>query len=123
LTSERPWITVNRMVKSQTLDQTFSALSDPTRRAMLERLSLGPATISELAAPARMSLPGVLKHVRILEEADLVVSEKRGRSRECRLGSARLDDATRWIEWYRGRWDRRLDGLEAYIEKRKGGSR
>jgi DNA-binding transcriptional ArsR family regulator len=123
LTSERPWITVNRMVKSQTLDQTFSALSDPTRRAMLERLSLGPATISELAARARMSLPGVLKHVRILEEADLVVSEKRGRSRECRLGSARLDDATRWIEWYRGRWDRRLDGLEAYIEKRKGGSR
>jgi DNA-binding transcriptional ArsR family regulator len=123
LTSERAGITVNRMVKSQTLDRTFSALSDPTRRAMLERLSLGPATISELAAPARMSLPGVLKHVRILEEADLVVSEKRGRSRECRLGSARLDDATRWIEWYRGRWDRRLDGLEAYIGKRKGGSR
>lgn len=123
MTSQRPVITVNRMVKSQTLDRTFSALSDPTRRAMLERLSLGPATISELAAPARMSLPGVLKHVRILEEADLVVSEKRGRSRECRLGSARLDDATRWIEWYRGRWDRRLDGLEAYIEKRKGGSR
>jgi DNA-binding transcriptional ArsR family regulator len=111
------------MVKSQALDRTFSALSDPTRRAMLERLSLGPATISELAAPARMSLPGVLKHVRILEEADLVVSEKRGRSRECRLGSARLDDATRWIEWYRGRWDRRLDGLEAYIQKGKGGSR
>lgn len=123
MTSQRPVITVNRMVKSQTLDRTFSALSDPTRRAMLERLSLGPATISELAAPARMSLPGVLKHVRILEEADLVVSEKRGRSRECRLGSARLDDATRWIEWYRGQWDRRLDGLEAYIEKRKGGSR
>jgi DNA-binding transcriptional ArsR family regulator len=123
LTPQRAGITVNRMVKSQTLDRTFSALSDPTRRAMLERLSLGPATISELAAPARMSLPGVLKHVRILEEADLVVSEKRGRSRECRLGSARLDDATRWIEWYRGRWDRRLDGLEAYIEKRKGGSR
>lgn len=114
---------MNRMVKSRTLDRTFSALSDPTRRAMLERLSLGPATISELAAPARMSLPGVLKHVRILEEAELVVSEKRGRSRECRLGSARLDDATRWIDWYRGRWDRRLDGLEAYIEKHKEGSR
>lgn len=114
---------MNRMVKSRTLDRTFSALSDPTRRAMLERLSLGPATISELAAPARMSLPGVLKHVRILEEAELVVSEKRGRSRECRLGSARLDDATRWIEWYRGQWDRRLDGLEAYIEKHKEGSR
>ena len=111
------------MVQSQVLDRTFSALSDPTRRDILEHLTRGPASITELARPLDISLPGVLKHVRILEEADLVVSEKRGRSRECRLGSARLDDATRWIEWYRGRWDRRLDGLEAYIEKRQGGSR
>ena len=123
LTSQLLRITVNRMVKSQMLDRTFSALSDPTRRSMLERLSLGPATISELAAPAGMSLPGVMKHVRILEEVDLVVSEKRGRRRECRLGSARLDDVTRWIDSYRRQWDRRLDGLEAYIEKHKGGSR
>jgi DNA-binding transcriptional ArsR family regulator len=105
------------------LDRTFSALSDPTRRAMLERLALGAATVSELATPAGISLPGTLKHVRILEEAKLVTSEKKGRTRECRLGPARLDDATQWIEWYRGRWDRRLDRLEAYIEKRKGGSR
>ena len=111
------------MVNSQTLDRTFSALSDPTRRAMLERLSLGPATVSELAAPTRISLPGALKHVRILEEADLVTSEKRGRTRECRLGPAQLDDATAWIERYRSRWERRLDRLEAVIEKRKGGSR
>lgn len=111
------------MVKSATLDRTFSALSDPTRRAMLERLSLGPATVSELASPAGISLPGTLKHVRILEEANLVTSERKGRTRECRLGPAQLDDVTRWIDWYRGRWERRLDGLEAYIEKRKGGSR
>ncbi|HEU4356680.1 MAG TPA: metalloregulator ArsR/SmtB family transcription factor [Actinomycetota bacterium] len=111
------------MVNSQTLDRTFSALSDPTRRAMLERLSFGPATVSELAAPARISLPGALKHVRILEEADLVTSEKRGRTRECRLGPAQLEDATAWIERYRSRWERRLDRLEAVIEKRKGGSR
>jgi DNA-binding transcriptional ArsR family regulator len=111
------------MVNSQTLDRTFSALSDPTRRAMLERLSLGPATVSELAAPARISLPGALKHVRILEEADLVTSEKRGRTRECRLGPAQLEDATAWIERYRSRWERRLDRLEAVIDKRKGGSR
>lgn len=111
------------MVNSQTLDRTFSALSDPTRRAMLERLSIGPATVSELAAPARISLPGALKHVRILEEADLVISEKRGRTRECRLGPAQLEDATAWIERYRSRWDRRLDRLEAVIDKRKGGSR
>jgi DNA-binding transcriptional ArsR family regulator len=114
---------LNRMVNSQTLNRTFSALSDPTRRAMLEQLSLGPATVSELAAPARISLPGALKHVRILEEADLVASEKRGRTRECRLGPAQLEDATAWIERYRSRWDRRPDRLEAVIDKRKGGSR
>lgn len=111
------------MVNSQTLDRTFSALSDPTRRAMLERLSLGPATVSELAAPARISLPGALKHVRILEEADLVTSEKRGRTRECRLGPAQLEDVTAWLERYRSRWERRLDRLEAVIDKRKEGSR
>jgi len=111
------------MVNSQPLDRTFSALSDPTRRAMLDRLSLGPATVSELAAPAGISLPGALKHVRILEEADLVTSEKRGRTRECRLGPAQLEDATAWIERYRSRWERRLDRLEAVIDKRKGGSR
>jgi DNA-binding transcriptional ArsR family regulator len=111
------------MVNSQILDRTFSALSDPTRRAMLERLSLGPATVSELAEPTRISLPGALKHVRILEEADLVTSEKRGRTRECRLGPAQLEDATAWIERYRSRWERRLDRLELVIEKRKGGSR
>ena len=114
---------MNRMVQFSTLDRTFSALSDPTRRAMLERLSLGPATASELAARARISLPGALKHVRILEEADLVTSEKRGRTRECRLGPAHLEDATAWIERHRSRWERRLDRLEAVIDKRKGGSR
>jgi DNA-binding transcriptional ArsR family regulator len=111
------------VVNSQTLDRTFSALSDPTRRAMLERLSLGPATVSELAAPARISLPGALKHVRILEEADLVTSEKRGRTRECRLGPAQLEDATAWLDRHRSRWERRLDRLEAVIDKRKEGSR
>jgi DNA-binding transcriptional ArsR family regulator len=111
------------MVKSATLDRTFAALSDPTRRAMLERLARGPATVSELAASAGISLPGTLKHVRILQEAKLVTSEKKGRTRECRLGPEQLEDVTRWIERYRGSWDRRLDRLEAYIEKRKGASR
>src|SRR4029077_16720578 len=110
------------MVNSQTLDRTFSALSDPTRRAMLERLSLGPPTVSELAAPARISLPGALKHVRILEEADLVTSEKRGRTRECRLGPAQLEDATAWIERYRSRWERRLDPLRWGHEEKKRGA-
>jgi DNA-binding transcriptional ArsR family regulator len=111
------------MVKSAPLDRTFSALSDPTRRAMLERLALGPATVSELAKPAGISLPGTLKHVRILEDANLVTSERKGRIRECRLGPAELDDVSRWIEWYRDQWGRRLDRLEAYLGKRKGGDR
>jgi DNA-binding transcriptional ArsR family regulator len=108
------------MVKSQTLDRTFSALSDGTRREILERLQLGPASISELARPTGISLPGVLKHVRILEEANLVTTEKRGRTRECRLGPDRMEDATMWIAQYRERWERQLDRLEAIIEKRKG---
>jgi DNA-binding transcriptional ArsR family regulator len=111
------------MVKSQTLDRTFSALSDPRRRDILERLSRGPASISELAHPFGISLPGVMKHVRILEEANLVTTEKNGRTRECRLGPAQLDDATKWIEKYRQEWERRLDRLETIIERRKGATR
>jgi DNA-binding transcriptional ArsR family regulator len=110
------------MVKSR-VDRTFAALSDPTRRDILERLSRGPASISELARPYGMSLPGVMKHVRILEAADLVRSEKKGRTRECRLGPARLTEATRWIEWYRTQWERRLDRLQRYIETEKGAAR
>lgn len=102
------------------LDRTFSALSDGTRRDILERLQLGPASISELARPAGISLPGVLKHVRILEEANLVTTEKRGRTRECRLGPERMEDVTAWIERQRAHWERRLDRLEAVLENEKG---
>jgi DNA-binding transcriptional ArsR family regulator len=108
------------MVKSQLLDRTFSALSDATRRDILERLQVGPASITELARPVGISLPGVLKHVRVLEEANLVTTEKRGRTRECRLGPERMDDATEWIERHRRHWERRLDRLEALIERKKG---
>jgi DNA-binding transcriptional ArsR family regulator len=108
------------MVKSHTLDRTFSALSDGTRRDILERLRLGPASISELARPTGISLPGVLKHVRILEEANLVTTEKRGRTRECRLGPERMEDVTAWIERQREHWERRLDRLEAVLEREKG---
>ena len=112
---------LNLMVQYQgTLDRTFSALSDPTRRDILERLGRGPATIGELAEPFGMSLTGLGKHVRVLEEARLVTTEKVGRVRECRLGPGRLEDATEWIESHRRRWERRLDRLEGYIEKKKG---
>ena len=96
------------------------ALSDPTRRDILDRLAQGPATISELAYPFDMSLPGLMKHVRILEQAHLVITEKHGRTRQCRLGTEQLDDAAPWIETYRRRWERRLDRLEGYLERRKG---
>ncbi len=108
------------MVKSQTLDRTFSALSDPTRRDILERLTMGPASASELARPIGISLQGVLKHIRILDEANLVTTEKSGRTRECRLGPEQMEDVTRWIERYRQQWDRQLDRLEAIIERNKG---
>jgi DNA-binding transcriptional ArsR family regulator len=108
---------VNRSVQySQTLDRTFFALSDPTRRGILERLARGPATIGELADPFGLTLNGLKKHVGILEAVDLVVTEKVGRSRECRLGPARLDEATGWIEEYRRVWERRLDRFSAYVE-------
>ena len=108
------------MVQSQVLDRTFSALSDPTRRDILERLTLGPASASDLARPTGMSLTGVLKHIRILEEANLVTSEKSGRTRECRRGPEQMQDAIRWMERYREQWDLQLDQLEVIIERRKG---
>ena len=109
------------MVQSQTLDRTFSALADPTRRDILERLSLGPASVSELARPYGISLPGVLKHVRVLEEAKLVSTEKHGRTRECRLGPETMDEVSSWMEANRRRWERRLDRLETIIERRQKG--
>lgn len=106
-----------------TLDRTFSALSDPTRRDILERLAGGPATVSELAEPFDITLPGLLKHVRILEQAQLVTTEKQGRTRQCRLGTEHLDDAAQWIQTWRCRWDGRLDRLEDYLARSKGGPR
>jgi DNA-binding transcriptional ArsR family regulator len=111
------------MVNYSPLDHTFSALSDPTRRDILERLARGPATLSELAHPFDITLPGLMKHVRVLEEARLVVTEKKGRTRECRLGSERLDDAARWIETYRYRWEDRLDRLGGYLARKQEGAR
>ncbi|MFD6753649.1 ArsR/SmtB family transcription factor [Micromonospora gifhornensis] len=102
------------------LDRIFSALADPTRRQVLVRLGAAPATISDLAEPFAISLTGMKKHVRVLEEAGLVVTEKVGRARRCRLGTERLDDAMAWITFYQRLWERRLDGLDAYFTLRKG---
>lgn len=99
-----------------TLDRTFSALSDPTRRDILERLGRGSATISDLAGPTGMSLTGLKKHVRVLEQAELVTTEKRGRARYCYLGPKRLDDVSRWIENYRRFWDASYERLDQYLQ-------
>jgi DNA-binding transcriptional ArsR family regulator len=115
-----PRVIVHRSVQHNgTLDRTFFALSDPTRRSILERLACGPATIGELAEPFGLTLNGVKKHVGILETVDLVITEKVGRARECRLGPAQLEDATSWIDGYRREWQRRLDRFGAYVEERR----
>jgi DNA-binding transcriptional ArsR family regulator len=106
-----------------TLDRTFFALSDPTRRRILELLGHGPATITELAEPFGLTLNGVKKHVAVLEEAELVITEKVGRARECRLGPAELAEAAQWIAQYQRAWEGRLDRFGDYVERRGGGRR
>lgn len=108
------------MVQSSQIDRTFAALADPTRRGVLERLGQGSATITELAEPFGITLTGMKKHVRILEEAELVTTVKVGRSRLCNLGPRRLDDARSWIETYREMLETRLDRLGELLERTKG---
>jgi DNA-binding transcriptional ArsR family regulator len=93
------------------LDLVFQALSDPTRRAIVERLGRGPASVSQLAQPFAMSLPAVLQHVAVLEASGLVRSEKVGRVRTCKIDSRTLSVAGRWIQERRTTWERRLDRL------------
>jgi DNA-binding transcriptional ArsR family regulator len=115
-------VIVHRSVQyNATLDRTFFALSDPTRRGILERLGRGPATIGELAEPFGLTLNGVKKHVGILEEVDLVVTAKVGRARVCQLGLAQLEGATEWIDDYRRTWQRRLDRFGTYVERNDAG--
>lgn len=112
------------MVQYQTqLDRTLSALADPTRREVLERLGRGGATISELAGPFEMSLTGMKKHVRVLEDAELVTTEKVGRARRCSLGPKQLEDVTEWVDSYRQMLEERLDRLGEFLESTKGDQR
>ncbi|HEX2033442.1 MAG TPA: metalloregulator ArsR/SmtB family transcription factor [Chloroflexota bacterium] len=101
--------------QSGALDRMFHALADPTRRAMVERLSRGPASVSELARPLAMSLPAVVQHLQVLEASGLVRSEKVGRVRTCRIEPAALRLAERWITERRESWERRLDRLGDYL--------
>src|ERR1700722_8270275 len=98
------------------LDQAFQALADPTRRAIVERLVLGSASVSELKRPLDMSLPAVMQHLAVLESSGLVVSQKSGRVRTCRINPAALAEAERWIAERRLEWERRLDRLGEYLK-------
>jgi len=109
------WCIVNRMVQYGVLDRAFAALSDPTRRGILDRLGRGPTSISGLAAPFDMTLTGLKKHVKILEDAHLVTTQKVGRVRQCRIDTAALKTAEDWITERRTSWERRLDRLGDYL--------
>jgi DNA-binding transcriptional ArsR family regulator len=101
------------------LDASFAALSDPTRRGVLELLGRGDASITDLAGQFRMTLAGMMKHVGVLEDAGLVTTEKVGRVRTCRLGVRRLDEEMSWMEDYRKRWDERFAALDQVLDELK----
>jgi DNA-binding transcriptional ArsR family regulator len=107
------------------LDASFSALSDATRRGVLEQLGRSDASITDLAERFHMTLTGMKKHVGVLEQAGLVTTQKVGRVRTCRLGPRRLDDETAWLERYHELWDARFDELEKVVERlqREGAAR
>jgi len=102
------------------LDLAFQALADPARRAIVERLSKGPASVSELAKPLPMSLPAVMLHLKVLEESGLVKSSKVGRVRTCRIEALALSQAERWISERRQMWESNLDRLSEFLERSKG---
>ena len=101
------------------LDLMFHALADPGRRSMVERLSRGPASVSQLAEPLDMSLPAVVQHLQVLEAAGLVKSEKIGRVRSCTLDTSAMSRAEQWINDRRTAWERRLDRLGAFLDEAK----
>jgi DNA-binding transcriptional ArsR family regulator len=108
---------LKHMLNHQTpLDRAFQALADPTRRAIVERLSRSPASVSELKRPLMMSLPAVMQHLAVLQNSGLVLTEKAGRVRTCRVNPAALAEAEQWIAGRRIEWERRLDRLGEYLD-------
>lgn len=107
---------------SDGLDEVFSALSSPTRRAILARLSKGESTVTELARPFDMSLPAISKHLRILEEARVISVTRDGRTHRCRLTPTALTKAEKWISFYRRMWEGQLDSLAEFLKTQGGGT-
>jgi DNA-binding transcriptional ArsR family regulator len=101
------------------LSETFGALADPTRRAILARLSLGEASVTELAAPFEMSMPAISKHLKVLERAGLIARGREAQWRPCRLQAGPLQDVAGWVEHYRRFWEESFDRLDDYLKKLK----
>ena len=110
---------LNLMVQYSSLDASFAALSDATRRGVLEQLGRADASITDLAEKFDMTLTGMKKHVGVLEQAGLVMTEKVGRVRTCKLGPRRLQEETAWLERYRQVWEARFDELDTVVEELK----
>jgi DNA-binding transcriptional ArsR family regulator len=102
---------------SNRIDSVFAALADPTRRALLARLASGEASVSELAAPFNMTLPGVSKHLKVLQRAGLISQGRRAQWRPCRLEPARLKDDSDWVEDYRAIWEQQFGRLDEYLRE------
>ncbi|MGQ0539510.1 MAG: ArsR/SmtB family transcription factor [Gemmatimonadaceae bacterium] len=98
------------------LSATFAALADPTRRAVLARLATGEATVTELARPFKLSLPGFSKHLKVLERAGLISKGREAQWRPCRLEAAHIQEVAAWAERYRAIWEARLDSLDTYLQ-------
>jgi DNA-binding transcriptional ArsR family regulator len=101
------------------LDATFAALADPTRRAIVARLATGEFTVTELAAPFRMTMPAISKHLRVLENAGLISRRREAQSRPCRLEPEPLREVAEWVEQYHEIWEGRLDRLDSYLQELK----
>ena len=118
---------VQHVTSTARLDATFAALADPTRRAILARLAAGETSVSELAAPFKMSLPAVSKHLKVLERAGLIARGREAQWRPCRLAAGPLKDVAEWIEHYRQFWEQSFDRLDEYLRelqiKEKGNGR
>ena len=105
------------MLNQSALDRVFQALADPTRRTIVERLSRGEASVTQIAEPLDMSLPAVLQHLQLLEASGIVESQKSGRVRTCRINQKTLQAAEQWIARRRAAWERKFDRLGAQLEK------
>jgi DNA-binding transcriptional ArsR family regulator len=107
-------------MQTDPLSTTFAALADPTRRAILERLADGDATVGELAEPFALTLPAISKHLSVLERAGLIAKDRDGQRRNCRITATPLKSATSWLEEYRRHWEANLDSLDAYLTRIQG---